>query len=88
MSLKFTNSAPKITSAAALSVEFFTTKGGVLPAMSTSDADGDVLTYSITGLSDALKNFITIDSNTGVITVSPALPAESYTLKRVVSDGK
>lgn len=86
--LKFTNSAPKITSAAMVSVEFFTTKGGVLPAMSVVDGDGDALTYSLDGLSDALKSVVLIDAKTGVITVSGATPAALYSFKRVVSDGK
>lgn len=56
--------------------------------MSTSDADGDALTYALTDLSDAVKNLITIDPQTGIISVSGAVPAELYSFKRVVSDGK
>jgi hypothetical protein len=56
--------------------------------MSVVDNDGDGLSYSLAGLGDSLKNFIQIDSKTGVITVSGNTPAALYSFKRVVSDGK
>lgn len=67
--LKFTNSAPKITSAASVNSEFFATKGGVISAMTVVDADGDALTYSLSDLTDAAKQGIVIDAKTGVITI-------------------
>ena len=81
--VRFTNSAPAITSGSSVSASLSFGVAGTIPAMTVVDADGDTLVYSLAGAPAG----VTINPATGVITIPGNLALNTYTFTRIASDG-